>query len=76
MTHRETAYAQVLLTIVYFVGYFFTLHAFIEGRVKTPPEWRDTLGALLGVLTTGIPLILAYWFQRQRQSSDPDGHTR
>ncbi len=69
MTHRETAYAQVVLTIVYCVGYFFTWHAFIEGRVKTPPEWRDTLGALLGVLTTGIPLILAYWFQRPRVST-------
>lgn len=73
MTHRETAYAQVILTLAYFIGYFITLHAFIDGRVRTPPEWRDTLGALLGVLTTGIPLILAYWFQRQRQSTDPSG---
>ena len=71
MTHRETAYAQVFLTLLYFVGYFLTLHAFIEGRIKTPPEWRDTLAALLSVLTTGIPLILAYWFQRQRTSENP-----
>lgn len=71
MTHRETAYAQVLLTVLYFVGYFVTLNAFIEGRVRTPLEWRDTLGVLLAVLTTGIPLILAYWFQRQRQSTAP-----
>ncbi len=69
MTHRETAYAQVALTTLYFVGYFFTLHAFIEGRIKTPQEWKDTLAALLSVLTTGIPLILAYWFQRQRVST-------
>lgn len=71
MTHRETGYMQGLLTLAFLTGYYFTLHAFIEGRVKTPVEWEDTLKSLLAVLTGGVLLILNYWFARQRSSENP-----
>lgn len=71
MTHRETAYAQVLLTIIFLVGYFWVLTDFVHGRIQTPPEWKDTLQALISLLTAGVLLILQYWFSRQRTSTDP-----
>lgn len=75
MTHREVGYMQGLLTIVYLVGYFITLHAFIDGKVKTPLEWQDTLKALLAVLTAGVGTILYFWFNRSRNSTDPQPET-
>jgi hypothetical protein len=71
MTNRETGYMQTLLTMLYLVGYFLTLHAFIEGRVKTPLEWQDTLKSLLAVLTAGVLSILYFWFNRSRGSAPP-----
>lgn len=70
MTNRETGYMQAFLTLVYLVGYFLTLHAFIEGRVKTPLEWQDTLKSLLAVLTAGVLAILHFWFNRQRSNAE------
>lgn len=70
MTHRETGYAQILLTLVFLVGYFIVLHDFISGNVRVPLDWKDTLQALLSVLTGGILLILNYWFARQRESTN------
>jgi hypothetical protein len=71
MTQRETGYMQAFLTFVYLIGYFMTLHAFIEGRVKTPLEWQDTLKSLLAVLTAGVLSILYFWFNRSRSAASP-----
>lgn len=73
MTHRETGYAQIILTIAFLVGYFVTLRDFVHGNVRVPIEWKETLQALLSVLTAGVLLILQYWFSRQRTSTDPRG---
>ncbi len=75
MTHRETGYAQILLTLVFMCGYFFVLHAFISGNVKVPPDWRDVLQTLIAVLTGAVMTIVGFWFSRQRQSSDPSSPT-
>ncbi len=72
MTHRETGYAQILLTLVFLTGYFFVLHTFLAGNVKVPADWRDTLQTLISVLTGAVMTIIGYWFSRQRQSSDPE----
>lgn len=71
MTHRHTAYFQAALTLVFFVGYFFTLRDFLHGDIKVSIDWKETIQNLLVVLTTGVLLILNYWFQRQRTSTDP-----
>lgn len=42
------------------------LGLFLLGKIQTPPEWRDQLGILLGVLTSGVLLILNFWFTRER----------
>lgn len=75
MTHRETGYAQLLLTIAFVVGYFLTLRDFVHGNIRVPIEWKDTLQALLALLTGGVMLILNYWFARQRQSTNPTGES-
>jgi uncharacterized membrane protein YbhN (UPF0104 family) len=72
LTHKATAYAQILLSAVFIGGYFFVLYLFLDGHVKVPPEFKDTFGTLLGVITGGVLLILNYWFARQRQSTDKD----
>lgn len=70
MSHKATAYAQIILSILFLVGYFWVLTDFIHGKIQVAPEWKDQLGILLGVLTGSIPNILAYWFQRQRTSAE------
>jgi hypothetical protein len=70
VTHRETGYAQIILSAVFIVGYFGVLYAFIEGRVRVPVDWRDAMITLLGVLTANVGTICSYWFSRQRQSAE------
>lgn len=72
MTHKHTAYAQFILTLVFLTGYFIVFRAFISGQVAIDPEWKDTVGNLVSVLTAGVLMILAYWFQRQRNSTDSE----
>lgn len=69
MTHREVAYAQIGLTILFITGYFFVLVMFMAGYVRVPASFKDAFTALLGVITASVVSILNYWFARQR----PDG---
>lgn len=71
MTHRETGYAQILLSVVFIVGYFWVMSAFIDGNVKVPIDWKDAVMTLLGVLTANVGQCMSYWFSRQRASTDP-----
>lgn len=71
MTHRETGYAQICLTIIFLGGYFFVLHAFISGNVRVPTDWRDVLQTLIAVLTGAVMTIVGFWFSRQRTSTSP-----
>jgi hypothetical protein len=65
-TERTVAVAQVVLSVVFLVGYFTTLGLFLTGRVETPIDWKDTLAALLAVSTAGVLQILQFWFSRSR----------
>ena len=65
-----TMTAQVVLSAVFITGYFIILDKFITGKVKPPVEYKDMIIALLGVLTAGVGMILAFWFQRVRSSMD------
>lgn len=63
---RVIAWAQIALSLLYVGGYFTMLGAFLMGYIRTPVEWKDQLGVLIGVLTAGVTLILQFWFSRQR----------
>lgn len=71
LSHRATAYAQVVLSFVFIGGYFVVLAMFLLGFVRVPSEFKDTFGTLLGVITGGVLTILGYWFSRQRESGAP-----
>jgi hypothetical protein len=63
--------AQISLSVVFLIGYFAMLALFITGNVATPVEWKDTLAALLSVLTAGVLTILGFWFNRSRTTVEP-----
>jgi hypothetical protein len=63
---RTVAVAQIALSIVFLVGYFAMLSLFLLGYIRTPVEWKDQLGVLIGVLTAGVMLVLNFWFSRSR----------
>lgn len=70
MTSRLISAAQILLSIVFLAGYFGVLATFLLGYIKTPPEWKEPLIALLGVITGSVLTIVSFWFQRQRENGN------
>ena len=71
MTHRATAYAQIVLSIMFSTGYFTLLYEFAHGKVSVPPQLEDAFKMLLVFLTAQLGVIVAFWFNRQRASEDP-----
>lgn|GEM_PF-1688733 len=63
---RELAKAdmkpQIWLSSVFICGYFALLWTLFSGTVTVSPSIRDMANILLGVLTSGIPMILRFWF--------------
>lgn len=68
LSDKATAYAQIILSVVFIIGYFWVLTDFVHGRVNIPIEWKDTLGNLLSILTAMVLQIGNYWFSRHRTS--------
>ena len=68
MTDRAIAIAQVLISVLFLVGYFSLLGMFVLGMAKVDPEYKDIVNSLLSVLTAGVGGILYFWFQRSRQN--------
>lgn len=69
LSHRATAYAQILITVLFLGGYFQLLYDFMHGRVSVPVDWKDQFKTLLDLLTASVMQIVNYWFQRMRASS-------
>jgi Zn-dependent protease with chaperone function len=67
VTPRVISYAQIGLSTAFLLGYFVVLVLFVTGHIRTPPEWKEALIALLGVITGGIGTILSFWFSRSRE---------
>lgn len=53
---------QIWLSSVFICGYFALLWMLFSGTVVISPSIRDMANILLGVLTSGIPMILRFWF--------------
>lgn len=71
MSHRATAAAQLVLSMLFIGGYFAVLLLVMTGVVHIPSDLRELIGNLLSTLTAGVLLILNYWFARQRESKEP-----
>jgi uncharacterized membrane protein YccC len=66
---RIISYAQIGLSVLFLAGYFAVLVVFLMGYVKTPPEWKEALIALLGVITGSVLTIVGFWFSRSRENA-------
>lgn len=66
MNARIISFAQIGLSVLFLAGYFAVLVVFLMGYVKTPPEWKEALIALLGVITGSVLTIVGFWFSRSR----------
>jgi hypothetical protein len=53
---------QMVLSGVFLGGYFLLLLALITGSVVIDGVAAQQFPTLMGVLTTGVPIILAFWF--------------
>ena len=71
VTRQVVAASQIILSLLFVGGYFVVLSEFIHGRIAVPIEWKDTLQTLLALLTSGVLMILGFWFQRSRPQ-DPN----
>jgi hypothetical protein len=68
VTDRAIAIAQIVISIVFLVGYFWLLGQFITGKARVDPEYKDIVNSLLSVLTAGVGAVIYFWFQRSRQN--------
>lgn len=67
MSDRAIAFAQIIISVVFLIGYFWILNQFVSGQAKVDPEYKDIVNSLLSVLTAAVIAIVYFWFQRQRQ---------
>lgn len=64
---------QIMLTIMFIVGYFWLLFVFLTADTSGISEWqKGIVGTLLGILTAAIPQILAFWFGSSHGSQKKD----
>lgn len=62
LTHRTAAFAQVGLSYFFLAGFFAALLAEGLGYIKLD---------VMGQLAPMAMLVLSFWFQRQRESAEP-----
>jgi hypothetical protein len=53
---------QIALSTLFVAGYFAILWLLFSGTIVLGDNIRDMANILLGVLTSGIPMILRFWF--------------
>ena len=70
-TARLIGFAQIFLSSIFLGGYFAVLFCLLAGWIKTPPDWKDALMVMLGVLTGSVGTIITFWFNRSRAQGTP-----
>ena len=70
---QATAYAQIILSVLFTLGYFLVLWEFMHGRVNVPESLEGTFTALVTFLTANLGSIIYYWFQRMRTNGGMKG---
>jgi len=53
---------QVILSIIYTIGYFVLMYALISGNVTIPEDIMPMVTILLGVMTAAQAQIMNFWF--------------
>lgn len=62
MATETSLIPHIILTMVFVVGYFALLFSLLFGVIQMAQEVETILTLLLGALSTGIPMILKFWF--------------
>lgn len=74
---KVNMWPQIVLTIMFIVGYFWLLYVFLTADTSAISEWqKGILGTLLGILTAAIPQILAFWFGSSHGSQKKDAQNK
>ena len=55
-------YPQVVLSVLYTLGYFWTMYAVFAGDVTIADNLRELAGALIGIMSTAQMTIMRFWF--------------
>jgi len=59
---KANMWPQIILSVVFVLGYFLILNALFTGAIVIKDEQRQIVALLLGILTTNVPIIMAFWF--------------
>lgn len=68
---RVLAIAQILLSVLYTVGYFAVLILFMLGYARIPVDYKEAFAGLLSILSAAQLAIIYFWFQRTRAGGQP-----
>lgn len=65
---NTSIYPQLALTLLFIGGYFALLIVIFSGYVELKDSVRDAANLLLGALSSGVPMILKFWYGESRNS--------
>ena len=53
---------QISLSVIFIGGYFAIMGLYISGKVVIPPDVKDTVTVLIGIMSASVTAIMAFWF--------------
>jgi len=62
MAAKLGMWPQVVLSIIYTMGYFVMLYLLVSGEWHPPPDSQELVAGLIGVLTAGVVKVMDFWF--------------
>lgn len=65
---------QIVLSVVYTLGYIWLLYAFVTGGVQVAEGVKSEFSIVLGVLTAAQSQILNFWFGSSSGSKEKTAH--
>ena len=69
---KFSLFAQILLTVLFLIGFFWMLREVMSGTVLIPADLKDAFLTLLGVVTGSVLTIVNFWFSSSRSSQAKD----
>lgn len=67
---KTTLWPQIIMTIIYTVGYFVLMYQMAEGNIHVDGDLKMEFSALVGVLTAVQAQIFNFWFGSSKSSHD------
>lgn len=74
-TDKVTMGAQIVLSILLFIGFFVALYVAWFSPHKIDPDRLRVIDTMVGVLGTTFAMVISFWFARQRNAvAAPEPH--